>query len=139
MSAEANTAILRRFFEEVVNKKNLAPVDQFFSPDFVDHIPIPHAPGSEGLKQFGAAIFNAFPDFNLTVEDTIAEGDKVVARVTNRGTQKGEFLGIAPSGKQAVWGAIWIVRIVGGRVVERWVEFDLLGLMRQLGAVPGPK
>lgn len=80
----------------------------------------------------------AFPDLHVTVEDMVAEGDKVVARVTMSGTHKGEFMGIAPTGKQITVGIIEILRIAGGKVVEHWNVVDSLGMMQQLGAVPAP-
>ena len=78
----------------------------------------------------------AFPDFHYTVEDEIAEGDKVVVRLTARGTQNGSFLGMPPSGKQATWSEIHIARMSSGKVVEHWVESDTLGMLQQLGVIP---
>jgi predicted ester cyclase len=81
----------------------------------------------------------AFPDLNITIEDQIAEGDKVVTRWVGRGTQQGELQGIPPTGKQATTSGIAIDRIVSGKLVETWDQFDALGMMQQLGVVPTPE
>src|SRR5205823_14624824 len=94
--------------------------------------------GIEGSKQFIAMYLTAFPDVHFTVEDIIAEGDKVVTRLTVRGTQQGAFMGIPATGKQTTSTGIDINRIVDGKSVEHWLEMDTLGLLQQLGAVPAP-
>ncbi len=137
MSLEENKAIERRFFEEVVNKGNLAVLDELLAPDFVDHSASPGiAPDREGYKQFFAMTHSAFPDFHSTLEDMFAEGDKVVQRFTARGTHQGEWMGIAPTGKQMTIPGIAIHRITGGKIVEDWVSMDMLGALQQLGVVP---
>jgi len=109
------------------------------TPDTIDHNPSPgQGPGLEGVKQVFKEFVAAFPDFQLTVEDMIAEGDKVASRLTLRATHRGEFQGVPATGKQVTQTGIDIVRIAGGKVVERWSEFDNLGLLQQLGAVPQP-
>ncbi len=139
MSLEENKAIERRFFEEVVNKGNLAVLDELLAPDFVDHSAPPGiAADREGAKQFFAMAHSAFPDFHSTLEDMFAEGDKVVQRFTARGTHKGEWMGIAPTGKQITIPGIAIHRITGGKIVENWVVMDMLGALQQLGVVPSP-
>ena len=140
MSTKENKAIVRRWYEEGFTKGNLAAVDELIATDFVDHNqPAPGlAGGLEGTKEVITMMRTAFPDFRITVEDMVAEGDKVVARVTARATHKGEFMGIAPTGKQAAIEVIDIVRIAGGKMVERWGIFDQLGLMQKLGVVPPP-
>ncbi len=137
MSLEENKAIELRFFEEVVNKGNLAVIDELVAANFVDRCALPGvAPDREGYKQFFAAAHSAFPDFHSTLEDMIAEGDKVVQRFTVRGTHKGEWMGIAPTGKQIEVGGIAIHRLAGGKIVEDWASMDMLGMMQQLGVVP---
>jgi len=127
----------RRYVEEVLNKRNLAVVDEIFAADCVLHLPGGlELRGPEGVKQTITMFFSAFPDYHITVEDRVAEGDRVVTRLTLTGTHKGEFLGVAPTGKQATWTAISISRFVGGKVVETWQVADMLGLMQQLGAIP---
>jgi predicted ester cyclase len=138
-STEANKANIRRFYDEVFNKKNRAAINDFFDPNFVDHAAPPGLPGGiEGAKQTLTMYLTAFPDLHFTVEDLIAEGDKVVARITTRGTQQGAFMGIPPTGKQVTVTAIDINRIVGGKFVEHWLNIDTLGLLQQLGVVPAP-
>jgi len=138
MSTEENKAIVRRFWEEF-NKKNLAVVDELYAANFVFHrAGMEDIRGSEGLKQYLATALTAFPDFHYTVEDMVAEGDKVVVRLTGTGTHQGEFQGIAPTGKQVTLTATQVHRLVGGKFVETWAVADMLGLMQQLGAIPTP-
>ena len=137
MSTEDNKALLRHFYEEVFNQKHIAAIDQFIDPNQVDHSAPPGTPGGiEGTRQLIGMYLTAFPDLHFTVEDMIAEGDKVVARLTARGTQQGAFMGIPPTGKQATSTVIDIVRIAGGKTVEHWLEMDTLGLLQQLGVLP---
>ena len=110
-------------------------VDEYFAPNFVAHRPPPGiSPDISGTKQWNAAILKAFPDYNVTVDDQFTDGDKVVTRWTARGTHRGEFLGIAPTGRQGTLSGITISRYEGGKIVESWFEWDNLELMRQLGA-----
>jgi steroid delta-isomerase-like uncharacterized protein len=140
MSTEENKALVRRFDEEVWGKGNLAVADELLATNFVLHAPPPEvAPDLEGYKQWVSTARTAFPDLQTTIEDMIAEGDKVVTRWTVRGTHKGEIMGIAPTGKQVTMTGISIDRIEGGKIVEEWNEMDMLGMMQQLGAVPPPK
>jgi len=140
MSTEQNKALLRRLMEEVFNRGNTGLIDELFAPDFVEHEQLPPGipAGSEGVKQMSTMFRSAFPDFKATIDDMIAEGDKVVARSTWSGTHKGEFMGIAPTGKRVSFGVIDIVRIAGGKFVEHWGQMDNLGLMQQLGIIPAP-
>jgi predicted ester cyclase len=139
MSTEVNKASVRRFYDEVFNKKNRAVIDEFIAPNHVDHAAPPGMPaGLAGAKQLLGMYLTAFPDFHLTVEDMIAEGDRVVARFTMRGTQQGVFMDIPPTGKQVTVTAIDINRIAGGKSIEHWLEMDTLGLLQQLGVVPTP-
>jgi predicted ester cyclase len=138
-STEANKASVRRFYDGAFNKKNRAAIDDFIAPNQVDHAAPPGTPGGiEGAKQTLTMYLTAFPDLHFTVEDLIAEGNKVVARLTVRGTQQGAFMGFPPTGKKATITAIDINRIVGDKSVEHWVEMDTLGLLQQLGVVPMP-
>ncbi len=139
MSLEENKAIELRFLEEVVNKGNLDIIDELCAANFVDHNAPPGiAPDREGYKQFFAMSRSALPDFHSTIEDMIAEGDKVVERFTGRGTHKGEWMGIAPTGKQITIQGMAIHRITDGKIVENWANMDMLGVMVQLGVVPPP-
>ncbi|MFQ5795562.1 MAG: ester cyclase [Candidatus Bipolaricaulia bacterium] len=137
MSTEENKAKTRRFYEEVLSQRNVDVLDEFIGAGFVDHNPNPgQAPGLEGVKQIFAQILVSFPDLHFTIEDMIAEGDKVTTRLTLSGTHQGEFQGIPATGKQVAMTGIDIIRIEGGKAVERWGEFDFLGMMQQLGVVP---
>jgi predicted ester cyclase len=138
MSTEDNKAAVRRFYEEVFNQKNLAGVDAFIGPNPIDHSLPPGLSGLEGTKQFIGMYLAAFPDLRVTVEDLIAEGDKVVSRCTYRGTHQGALLGIPPTGKQVTVTGIEINRFEGGKTVEHWLEADNLGMLQQLGVVPAP-
>ncbi len=140
MSTEENKAVDRRIVEEVWNKKNLALVDELVDAKFVLHaVGGPDLKGPEGFKQFVNMQATAFPDFHITVEDTIAEGDKVVNRVTARGTNTGNFIDLAPTGKKATIAGIVITRFAGGKAVEGWLVNDALGAMQQLGIIAIPK
>ena len=137
MSIAENKALIRRYFEEVWNKGNLDAVDKFYALDGIDHNAPPGSPpGFDFMKQFHIMVRAAFPDTQITVEDLIAEGDKVVCRFTASGTQQGEFMGISPTGKQFTIMEIRIYRIVGGKIVECWGLFDQMGMMQQLGVIP---
>ena len=135
---DKNKQLVRRFFEEMINKGNMELAEEIMTADFVDHNASPGAaPGTEGFKQFIAMVGTAFPDISVKVEDMIADGNKVVARLTVSGTHKGMLMGsIPPTNKHATWTGIDIFGITDGKIVERWSERDLLGLMQQLGVVP---
>jgi steroid delta-isomerase-like uncharacterized protein len=138
-SAEANKALVRRWFEET-DKGSDAVVDELCAPNYVDHSPpLPGmGPGSSGVRQANAALRAAFPDTIHIIEDQIAEDDKVVTRLRGRGTFAGEILGIPANGKVVEITGISIHRIADGRLVEHWANADLLGFMQQLGALPAP-
>jgi len=137
MSAEDNKAPIRRFVEEVQSGNNIDLVDEICSPEFVNHSAPPGIPADrEGIKIVTAMFRGAFPDSYFTVEDMVAEGDKVVTRKTFHGTHEGEFMGMPPSGRAVSMGLIDIVRISGGRVVEHWSMGDTLGMMQQQVVIP---
>ena len=138
MSTEENKAIVRRVYEEAINRGNMAVVDELVSPDYVAHDPGFPQPvrGPEGLKQYFLVFRTAFPDLHLTIEDIIAEGDTVVVRHTARGTHQGDLMGMPPTGKQETVTGIAIHRLVNGKFVESWVNAGSLGLMQQLGVIP---
>ncbi|HLX56818.1 MAG TPA: ester cyclase [Ktedonobacteraceae bacterium] len=137
MSTENNKTLTHQFLEELFNKRNLAIVDALCAVNIIDHGPGPAA-GTEGVKRSAGMYLAAFPDLHFTFEDFIAEGDKVVVRWTSSGTQKGELMGIPPSGKQFSATGIEIYRFESGKIVEHWLESDVLGLLQQLGAIPSP-
>ena len=135
--SEQNKAIVRRLYEEVWDLGDLDVLDEVISADFVGHRSgRPEDLGPEAVRQSVVALCAAFPDGKFTIEDMVAERDRVVVRFTGRATHKGEFRGIAPTGRQITITGIGIYRIAGGRIVERWENIDQLGLLQQLGAVP---
>jgi steroid delta-isomerase-like uncharacterized protein len=139
VSAQDNKALVRRFVDEVQSGGNISLIDEICSPEFVNHSAPPGVPADcEGIKIVTAMFRGAFPDSYFTVEDMIAEGDKVATRKTFHGTHEGEFMGIPPSGRSVSMGLIDVVRIDDGRVVEHWSVGDSLGLMQQLGVIPQP-
>ena len=138
MSTEENKANVRRVFEEGWNQGNTAVFDELFAADYLGHSPSGPIHGPEGFKQYYATYRTAFPDTHLAIEDMIAEGDKVVTRWTGTGTHQGTLMGIPPSGKRVTITGISIVRIANGKSVEDWANFDTLGMLQQIGAIPTP-
>jgi predicted SnoaL-like aldol condensation-catalyzing enzyme len=135
--SEENKALVRRWFAEV-DRGNPAIEDERLPLDYIDHAPpLPGmAPSREGVKQANALLRAAFPDTVHTIEDQIAEGDKVVTRLRGRGTFQGEILGISPNGKVVTIAGIAIHRIAGGKLVEHWAVADKLSFLQQMGAIP---
>lgn len=132
---EENIALVDRFGKEVWNNGNLAAVDALVAGDFVGYGPgRAITRGPEALKRVVTRMRTAFPDLQFEVEDTIVEKDKVVTRWTGRGTHRGEWRGVALTGKQVSFTGIAIRRISGGKIAERWVNVDYTGLIRQIGA-----
>jgi steroid delta-isomerase-like uncharacterized protein len=138
MSTEDNKALARRVFEETLNQRNLAIVDELNTPDFVYHTDATTIQGREPFKQYLSMLLTAFPDLHLSIDDVIGEGDRVVVRCTLRGTHQGELMGIAPTGKQVAVTGISIMFIANGKLVEEWANTDTLGMMQQLGVIPAP-
>jgi steroid delta-isomerase-like uncharacterized protein len=135
---ETNKAISRRVVEEIFNAGRLEVADELVTPDFISHDPSSPEPiiGPEGLKRQAEGYRTAFPEIRLTIEDEIAEGDRVVTRWTARGTHQAELFGFPATGKEATVTGMTIDRIVDGRIVESWTNWDTLGLLQQLGVVP---
>lgn len=133
MSTEENKATIRRI-AEVWNTGNVDLLDEIMATDFAWSNG--DLRGVEALKQQVIAFRTSFPDVHLVTEDVIAEGDKVVTRLSGSGTHKGEYSGIQPTGKKVTWTAIVIGRCTGGKIVEVWVNEDQLGRLQQLGAIP---
>jgi steroid delta-isomerase-like uncharacterized protein len=132
--SEENKALARRSWESVENPDSL---DEVYAPDVVWHMPDQDIQGIEEAKQFIGMFNTAFPDLNATVEDVIAEGDKVVSRVTFRGTHQGETEEFGPpTGRQIEGPGITIQRVEGGKIVEEWNSYDNLSLLQQLGLAP---
>jgi len=135
LAARAASAQCSSAAAAVANKA----VDEFFTPDVVIHNTFPgFARGAEGARRWNAAVHEAFPDYHVTIDDQIAEGDKVVTRWTVQGTHKGRFQGIAPTGRHESITGTTISRYVGQKIAESWIELDSGDLMRQLGVSSNP-
>lgn len=136
--SEQNKAVARRLFEEVIGRDNLDLVEEIFTADYQDHDPAndEDTRGHEGIKQEVGMYKSAFPDLRFTLEDQLADGDLVATRWTNEGTHQGELRGVAPSGNQVGISGITIHRFADGKIQEGWWNWDTIGLMRQIGAIP---
>jgi steroid delta-isomerase-like uncharacterized protein len=135
MDLEANKRLVRRQFEELINNKNLTVIDSDMAADFIDHEAAPGLPpGLEGVRQHIGGLHQMCPDLHVTIEDIIAEGDRVAVRNTWRGTHTGPLFGIPPTGKRFVLKGIVVWRIQDDRICERWATLDQFGLRQQLGA-----
>jgi len=130
-------SLTRRFYAEV-SAGNLDVFDELLADEFVDHEELPGdlPQDKNGVKQFFAMLRSAFPDMRMEVEDLIAEGDKVVARIALTATQRGEFMGVPPSGRGVDVQVIDVLRIRDGQAIEHWGIIDGMALMQQLGAIP---
>jgi steroid delta-isomerase-like uncharacterized protein len=135
-NAEENKAIVLRHWEEIVSKGRLDLIDEIFAPDFVAHEADQDIRGPEGVRQFILMLRAAFPDLHITVEDVLAEGDKVVQRWSGHGSHQGELMGLPPSGKRFSVTGITISRFEGGKVAEEWELYDMMGMLQQVGALP---
>ena len=134
-SPEEGKALMRRLIDGVWNEANVELADEIFHPKAVSPSAPQLPPGPEGVKAIVTTFRSAFPDFHITIEDLVAEENSVAARLSETGTHKGEFMGIAPTGRQVQFEEIGILRVGGGKVVESWYETDMLGLMQQLGVL----
>jgi steroid delta-isomerase-like uncharacterized protein len=131
---EENKAVAKRWTEEIFNKGNLAAIDELVAEDFIMHIGSePELRGHTGLKEYMSVYRTAFPDGRFTIDEQIAEGDKVVQRWTFKGTQKGEIFGIPGTGRSVASTGTTTLRIAGGKVAEHWAHLDLLGWLKQVG------
>ncbi len=140
MSKEANKAVIHRLVEAFLNEGNAAVIDEVFAAHFLDHSAAPGLPpGREGLKQTIIPFRAAFSDVHTTIDDAIADGDRVAWRWTFRGTHRGPFMGILATGKTITLTGITVDRIAGDAIVERWNQADFLGMMQQLGVIPPPE
>ena len=138
MSLEDNKALVRRSIEGE-NRADLGMVEDCYATNYVHHDPDnPAVRDWPGLKEAFLTYFAAFPDGYVVIDDLIAEGDKVVKRWTSRGTHQGEFAGIQATGKQVSFTGTTTYRLAGGKIVEAWWNYDLFGMLQQLGAIPAP-
>ena len=137
-STNATAAVVRRFVEEYQGTGKEAVALELLAPDFVDRSPFgPFTPDREGVLGLFRMLRGGFPDLHAEIHDQLVDGDKVVTRKTFHGTHTGEFMGIAPTGREVAWDVIDIVRVHENLMVEHWNVVDALALMTQLGAVPG--
>jgi steroid delta-isomerase-like uncharacterized protein len=139
MSLDEHKAIIRAHAEALFNQHRVDRTDEFFTPDYLDHAPLPgQAPGLAGAKQKWAMYLTGVPDLRVTIEDMVAEGDKVAVAWTGEGTHRGELLGIPPTGRRLEINGISIYRLAEGKIAEQWERWDRLVLMQQLGVLPAP-
>ncbi len=134
---EENEALARRFIADVLDGQRVELVDALVAPDHVHH----RSDGSEqhgvaARKESARAWHAAFPDYQHAIEDVITSGDRVVVRYTATGTQQGTYRGHPPTGRRLRWPGVFIYRIADGRIAETWVASDVLGQLRQMGALP---
>lgn len=136
MSTQPNKAFVRRYYDEVLNQRNLAVLDDLLAPTFVSYLP--HGVGIDRNQYMQAIRMShaAFPDLHVTIEDQIAEDDKVVTRYRAQGTHAGGFAGIPATNKPVTVTAIHIHRLTNGKLVEHWEMIDLFGMLQQLGVIP---
>ena len=135
MSIEENKNIVRRY-QEIYNSNELDRLTEVVSEDLLTPNIMPGIPyGVEGAKTAHRIMLAGFPDYETIIEDMVAEGDKVAARITMTGTHTGEFMGIPPTGKEVSFTGIYIARIANGKIVEHWGEEDGVSLLQQLGVL----
>ncbi len=136
-STEENKALVRRFSHEFKNKANHGIVDELCAKNFKHHFKDPRiAPGPTGMKNLGKVVAGAFPDVHVTIEDLIAEDDRVVERSSVKGTHKGDFFGIPATSKPVAWTEAHVYRVENGKIAELWSEVDFMSIMMQIGAIP---
>lgn len=137
MSTNDNKGVIMTFIEEVINQGRLERADDLVIEDFVELDPLPgQAQGREGLKEVIRQIRSAFPDIRWTVDEMVAEGDKVFSRFTWSGTHEGAFLGVPATGRRITVKGMVIDRLVSGKMADSRILMDTLGMMQQLGAAP---
>jgi steroid delta-isomerase-like uncharacterized protein len=136
--SDFNKAIIRRVLEEGINRHDIGVIAELY-PNCAYHSPATGEIKGDAYRKFVASMFTAFPDGHWNVLDQMADGEKVLTRWSFTGTHKGTFMGIAPTGRKVAITGMCIDRIVDGRIVEEWEEWDSLGMMRQLGLVPEVK
>lgn len=133
MSVQENKALMRRWYDQVWKQGNMDVFDEFIAPDYVHHDePCADLPTAEEYKKWISMVRGLFPDYDLTVEDMIAEGDQVAVRGTMRGNHTRKVMGVAPTGRALTMRWIYIARIADGKIVEGWMNGDRMGLRLQL-------
>ena len=138
-ASDGNKALLQRFYDEVINGRNLDLIDELLSDDFVEHEEFPGIPPTrEGVKQTFSMFYAAFPDIHFRVDELLAEGDVVAARVTITGTHEGEFMGVPATGRSVEIAAMDLVSFRDGRATAHWGVGDMVSLLQQLGVMQPP-
>ncbi|MSP14677.1 MAG: ester cyclase [Chloroflexi bacterium] len=143
MSTEQNKATARRWFLDIITQGQLAVADEIFAANHIIHDP--HAPpggwpnGPEGLKMVASVFGGGFSGWNITIADQIAEGDRVATRWIASATHTGPLMGMPPTGKAVRVTGVNVTRFAEGKIVESWFNFDMLSLLQQVGAIPGPE
>ena len=138
MSVEDQNGFVRQWIE-AWNKHDLDAAEQLLVPDYVRHdANLPDISGPAAQREFMAGVFSAFPDFELRVEQLIAQDDLVAARLSLRGTHRGEFSGVSATGNDVAFESVEIFRLAEGKIAEQWVVMNTMGLFQQLGAIPSP-
>ena len=137
MSTETNKAVVRRFIDEVFVAGRPEAVDELVHEAFTPHTWASTGQGRADLKAAIERVSAGLSDVSMTVEDVVAEGDRVAVRLTARATQTGEFMGMPASGRSYEIGEIHVFRVEDGLIAEHWHQADLLGMLQQLGAMPG--
>ena len=139
MSVEGNKEVARRYYDQVLNDGDLDVLEELAEPDYNEHDPLPgQGTGLEGLRDRVRMLRGGLSS-RFTIEDLVAEGDRVVVRWTNTGTHMGEFLGAPPTGRDFSIAGIDIIRFQDGKMAEHWHVVDQLGLLQQLGLLPAPE
>lgn len=140
MAERENKALIERYFDEVRNAHQGNVVEQVFSSDVTVHVDTPHGEetirGVPAIRQTVQEYATALPDLRFTIEDQIAEGEKVVVRWRAEGTHRGELQGVAATGKRVSFAGVDIFRVANGRIAEGWSSYDRLGILQQIGAMP---
>lgn len=137
-TTEENKRIARRFIDEVSGKGNVDLIDELFAEDVIDHTPLGETRGREAIKELFENLSAAFSTHDTTIEEIIAEDDMVALRGPSMLTHEGEFMGIEPTGREVQIEGMDFLRIQDGKIAERWVQLDMLGMMQQLGVVETP-
>jgi len=138
MSTETNKALVRRWVEEGWNAGDIAVVDALYAPNVVQHDPSSPVPvtSSAALKGYVSSFLTAFPGLHFTIDDPLAEGDKVLWRFTSQATHTGPLMNIPPTGKRATVTGMVLFRVANGKIAEVWVNFDTLGMLQAIGVIP---
>ncbi|MGI8857685.1 MAG: ester cyclase [Thermomicrobiales bacterium] len=137
VSDHANAAIVRAFVEVFWNERDIDRADEFLSPDYIDHAYTPHT--ASGLKRTAGELAAAFPDHRTTIEDVVAQEDRVMTRMVLRGTHGGPFRGAVPTGNPIEVAVYRTYRLADGKIAEHWALLDTATLLRQIGAQPSPE